>query len=194
MDFFNGIFIEHPAETQKVLERCVADVLMHDAEADVEFVLYTVNYLASHGRRRDSRGSALHEYICKTACFFCARRNWQRRSTRVWRNAESIDAMTSGNRWDRELPCDETPIDLRISVRELMASAVPLDREIIRLFYWEGLSHLEIADRLSLCPVVCRQRLQRARARMRKQWFTGGLCVVPEQLPAGLKKPRKRRG
>jgi RNA polymerase sigma-70 factor (ECF subfamily) len=48
-----------------------------------------------------------------------------------------------------------------------LLSMQALERQLIEWFYFDGLSHKEIADRLSASPKAASSRLERARARLR---------------------------
>ncbi len=54
-------------------------------------------------------------------------------------------------------------------VREAMNRLSPLDAEMLRLVYWDGLSHEDAASVLGCTCTVLRKRLSRARERLRKE-------------------------
>lgn len=54
-------------------------------------------------------------------------------------------------------------------VREAIAQLPAVDREIVRLHYWEGFALNEVASIMSMRPATVRSRLARARARLKQQ-------------------------
>jgi RNA polymerase sigma factor (sigma-70 family) len=67
-------------------------------------------------------------------------------------------------------------------VREALRRLGPLDREVLLLSEWEGLSPAQIASALSCPKVTARSRLHRARRRFRSSF---------EQLAAGEHRERR---
>jgi RNA polymerase sigma-70 factor (ECF subfamily) len=60
------------------------------------------------------------------------------------------------------------PTELRAELIDALASLRPLDREIVLLVAWEGLSLELAATAMGVSPVAARARYSRARARLRK--------------------------
>lgn len=64
--------------------------------------------------------------------------------------------------------------ELAEHVRELIRCLPPLDREIVRLVYWDGFSQEEVAAILGRRATAVRSRLSRARSVLREQLAESG--------------------
>lgn len=60
-----------------------------------------------------------------------------------------------------------------VALAQTLASLPELDREVLTLSVWEGLSAVEIGEVLAMPAVSVRSRLHRARARLRTQLAAG---------------------
>jgi RNA polymerase sigma factor (sigma-70 family) len=85
----------------------------------------------------------------------------------------------------------------RLAVRAALARLGELDREVLTLTVWEGLSSVEAAEVLDLSPAAVRIRLFRARARLRElisqdSGLPGQELDVVTKLDRG--RPDDRRG
>ena len=94
-----------------------------------------------------------------------ARRVLSEHRRRRWRRARLdarivAEAVPRGGR-------DEDP--LRDRVRALITRLRPADREVLRLVFWEGLSHEEAAQVLGCSVNAVAVRVHRARARLAEQ-------------------------
>jgi RNA polymerase sigma-70 factor (ECF subfamily) len=81
----------------------------------------------------------------------------------------------------------------RLAVREALAKLPEMDREVLTLSAWEGLTPQEAAAVLQISPAAARTRLSRARARLRDLLGnTAGLTGhEPDVLTFGLPKEGK---
>ena len=141
-----------------------------DAEEAVAEVFLTA------WRRLDDvpQGDAARVWLYATARRVIAN---QRRSTRRRAALAERVALTT--------PVPEPPADQELSlVREALRHLGPLDREVLLLSEWEGLTPAQIATVLRCPKVTARGRLHRARRRFRTAY---------EQLLAGEASERLGR-
>ena len=127
-----------------------------DAEEAVAEVFLTA------WRRFDDvpQGDAARVWLYATARRMIAN---QRRSTRRRAALAERVALTT--------PVHEPPADqVHSLVREGLRRLGPLDREVLLLSEWEGLSPAQIATVLRCCKVTARGRLHRARRRFRSAY------------------------
>jgi len=84
----------------------------------------------------------------------------------------SLDGMGDDGAWEWQTGHSLTPeaqllrAEEHARVRALLATLAPIDRTIITLFYWEGLSYAEISDATELSISAIKSRLFRARRTM----------------------------
>lgn len=83
-----------------------------------------------------------------------------------------LDGMGEDGAWEwqaGESPNPEAEMlhhEQRTQIRELMEDLPPLDKTVITLFYWEGLSYIEIGEATGLSVSAIKSRLFRARRTM----------------------------
>jgi RNA polymerase sigma-70 factor (ECF subfamily) len=65
---------------------------------------------------------------------------------------------------------DDTTGELRLRVRAALSELTRQSREVLELFYLEGLTHAEIAHRLQLPVGTVKRRVHDSKARFRKEW------------------------
>lgn len=88
------------------------------------------------------------------------------------KNIVSLDGMGDDGAWEwqaGESPNPEAEMlqqERREAVREMLDSLPSLDRTIVALFYWEGLSYIEIGEVTGLSLSAIKSRLFRARRTM----------------------------
>lgn len=84
----------------------------------------------------------------------------------------SLDGMGENGAWEWQAGHSPTPEaellkqEREAQVRKLLDSLPPLDRTIVALFYWEGLSYIEIGVATGLSLSAIKSRLFRARRTM----------------------------
>jgi RNA polymerase sigma-70 factor (ECF subfamily) len=76
----------------------------------------------------------------------------------------------------------ETRAEMRAAVGRALAGLSPADRELLRLFYFEEHSYLEISALLSITPSQVRGRLHRVRGRVK------AALEALEWVPSGVMK------
>jgi RNA polymerase sigma factor (sigma-70 family) len=104
-----------------------------------------------------------------------ARRVLSEHRRRGWRRAR-LDARISSE----AAPTDELDEDpLRDRVRSLIKKLRPADREVLRLVFWEDLTHEEAAQVLGCSVNAVAVRVHRARGRLAEQLATSS----PEDPP-----------
>ena len=84
----------------------------------------------------------------------------------------SLDGMGDDGAWEWKAGHSPTPEaqllqdEEQARVRALLETLAPIDRTLITLFYWEGLSYTEISDATDLTVSAIKSRLFRARRTM----------------------------
>lgn len=84
----------------------------------------------------------------------------------------SLDGMGDDGAWEWQAgdsPNPEAEVvrqEQQVQIRALLESLSPLDRTIVALFYWEGLSYIEIGEATGLSLSAIKSRLFRARRAM----------------------------
>ena len=71
----------------------------------------------------------------------------------------------------------------QLQIQEMLESLPPLDRTVITLFYWEGLSYTEIGEVTGLSISAIKSRLFRAR-RVMAQLIVGSNTMEEERYAA----------
>ena len=98
--------------------------------------------------------------------------NWLARIARqqlakVWRQQRRDSAIVGMADLPECLGSHESDSVLEENLDTALLAIEPDDRQLIEWFYFDGLSHKEIAGRLSATPKAVTSRLERARARLR---------------------------
>ncbi|MEA3309513.1 MAG: sigma-70 family RNA polymerase sigma factor [Chloroflexota bacterium] len=81
----------------------------------------------------------------------------------------SLDDMGEDGAWEWKAGSDVTPEQQLVrkeqaeQVQELLALLNPVDRSVLTLFYWEGLSYAEISEVTALTESAIKSRLYRTR-------------------------------
>lgn len=87
---------------------------------------------------------------------------------------------------------DQPPLEEVEEFRRVASALAKLsedDAELLRLTTWEGLTPTEIATMMGIVPGTARQRVSRARQRLRKQLAADGFDAdLPERPPSGTKR------
>jgi len=84
----------------------------------------------------------------------------------------SLDGMGDDGAWEWQAGHSPTPEahllqeEEHARIRALLETLAPIDRTIIALFYWQGLSYLEISNATELTISAIKSRLFRARRTM----------------------------
>ncbi|HQE91185.1 MAG TPA: sigma-70 family RNA polymerase sigma factor [Anaerolineae bacterium] len=84
----------------------------------------------------------------------------------------SLDGMGDDGAWEWQAGHSPNPEvemlqqERQVHIQELLQDLPPLDRTIITLFYWEGLSYTEIGEATGLSLSAIKSRLFRARRTM----------------------------
>jgi RNA polymerase sigma-70 factor (ECF subfamily) len=101
----------------------------------------------------------------------------------------SLDGMGDDGAWEWQAgqsPNPETEmlhLERQVQIQEMLESLPPLDRTVITLFYWEGLSYTEIGDVTGLSISAIKSRLFRAR-RVMAQLIVGSNTMEEERYVA----------
>ncbi len=96
----------------------------------------------------------------------------------------SLDGMGDDGAWEWQAgqsPNPETEMlhhERKIEIRRLLEELSPLDRSIITLFYWEGLSYTEIGEVTGLSVSAIKSRLFRARRVMAQLMVEEGIYAA----------------
>jgi RNA polymerase sigma-70 factor (ECF subfamily) len=107
---------------------------------------------------------------------------WATRSSRrMPHNSEWLADLVDNLCPESEVEREGTEIELQQAVERLPSRC----REILRLQYDEGLSHAEIAERLSLTARVVRRDIERAHTMLRASLDPDLLGRVPDTHPRG---------
>lgn len=83
-----------------------------------------------------------------------------------------LDGMGQDGAWEWQAGHSPNPEaemlqhEQQVQIREVLENLPPLDRSIITLFYWEGLSYVEIGEVTGLSVSAIKSRLFRARRMM----------------------------
>lgn len=91
----------------------------------------------------------------------------------------SLDDMGEDGAWEWKAGSAVTPERQLVRkeqaerVRCLLATLSPLDRSVVTLFYWEGLSYAEISEVTELTESAIKSRLYRARRSLAGQLMEG---------------------
>ena len=98
--------------------------------------------------------------------------NWLARIARqqlakVWRQQRRDSAIVGMADLPECAEAHESDSVLEKNLDTALLAIEPDDRQLIEWFYFDGLSHKEIAGRLSATPKAVTSRLERARARLR---------------------------
>ena len=159
-----------------------------DSDAEDRFrTFYTAHFeaLLGYAVRRVDQPADAADVVADT--FLVA---WRRRATlppgdeaRLWLYGVARKSLANHHRGDRrrdrlgqrlrerlaETSVIDPAVDLaeRDAVRHALARLPELDREVLTLTVWEGLEPREIAEVLRLPAATVRQRLSRARTRLR---------------------------
>ena len=146
-DAFEALFAEHHAAVLRYVERRV-----DDKEQAREL---TMDCFEIAWRRYEPAAPFRRPWLLQTARNLLGdsyrRRDREREGMRTLAAATDSPDMTFQN------------VDLRLAVRELPAA----DREILELFYWDGLSASEIAEVVGCRTSAAWKRLSRARDALR---------------------------
>lgn len=101
----------------------------------------------------------------------------------------SLDGMGEDGAWEWQAghsPNPEAELlhhEQQLQIQEMLESLPPLDRTVITLFYWEGLSYTEIGDVTGLSISAIKSRLFRAR-RVMAQLIVGSNTMEEERYAA----------
>jgi RNA polymerase sigma-70 factor (ECF subfamily) len=92
-----------------------------------------------------------------------------------WRSAHRLKRLADRVAASRSAPApgpEQVIVDdeEHTRVRRAVARLRPLDREVLLLAAWEGLSHAEIAAVLQCSVAAVDKRLQRAKVRLKREW------------------------
>lgn len=90
------------------------------------------------------------------------------------------DAVALEDAHDRAAPVEGTPRDRGPAVREALRSIAPVDRELVALTVWDGLTPAEAAAVVGLTAGTARVRLHRARARLARHPQLRALLEDPD--------------
>jgi len=116
-------------------------------------------------------------WILRTASNECIDR-LRRRKPEV-----SLDGMGDGGAWEWQAGSSPNPEaallenERKDRVRALLETLSPLDRAMVVMFYWEGLSYQEIAEATEHTISAIKSRLFRARRAMAAEFMEGALMV-----------------
>ena len=71
-------------------------------------------------------------------------------------------------------------------VRKAAARLKPLDREVLRLVMWEGMSHDQVAEMFGTTGTAVKQRFHRAKSRLAREFKNiGGTFQSPDVAQKG---------
>ena len=147
---------------------------MHDVVAEVFAVLW---------RRLDELPAGPEDrlwlYGVAQRCVLRARRSGLRRWRLQARLVDEERARASANGHS----ADSRAVLVRAAIERLR----PIDREVLRLILWEGLSHAEAAQVLGCSVNAAGLRLHKARARLRAELASSG--ALPATVGSDL-EPR----
>lgn len=141
---------------EKVFNIARGILLDSDDAADAVQEIFTVVFQKLDKFDRRSKFSTWLFRIAVNRSIQQSRRlKWKKRIADVGENLDFIPEATSA----------EEPTDPAIP--HVMAELSPNDRAILTLFYWDELTHQEIADSLGCSPNAAKTRLFRARERFK---------------------------
>jgi len=98
----------------------------------------------------------------------------------------SLDGMGEDGAWEWQAghsPNPESEMlhrEQQVQIQEMLESLPPLDRTVVTLFYWEGLSYAEIGEVTDLSISAIKSRLFRAR-RVMAQLIVGSTMIPVHQ-------------
>ena len=101
----------------------------------------------------------------------------------------SLDGMGEDGAWEWQAghsPNPETEMlhhERQVQIQEMLEHLPPLDRTVITLFYWEGLSYIEIGEVTGLTISAIKSRLFRAR-RVMAQLIVGSTMLEEKNYVA----------
>jgi len=127
-------------------------------DAAQEALVKAVMHLSSYDPERPFK-----PWVLRIASNECIDRIRRRKPT------VSLDGMGDDGAWEWQAGHSPNPEaemlqhERQVQIQELMGSLPPLDRTIITLFYWEGLSYTEIGEATGLSISAIKSRLFRAR-------------------------------
>jgi RNA polymerase sigma-70 factor (ECF subfamily) len=174
---FKALYVQHyPAIYAYVHRRLVGlGAEVTDVVADVFSVAW---------RRLDEVPDAPEDrlwlYAVARRCVARARRSGWRRWRLQARLSEEARACTNGRGEDAQV----------LLLRDAIERLRPVDREVLRLVMWEGLTHAEAAQALGCSTNAVAVRLHKARKRVQAE-LQGGEVSMPNQriqLKAGAER------
>ena len=136
----------------------LALVLGHGDAMLADEMVQSVFVTAAAGLRRVESEEHLWNWLARVA---------RQQFAKTWRHRRKESEVTGlADLPDRAVPHEPDSV-LEEKLDAALRAMEPEERELIEWFYFDGLSHKEIATRLSVTPKAVSSRLERARARLR---------------------------